>query len=241
MSKPLVLCYHAVGVSWPASVEPGRLRRHLRILLQRGYEAVTFVRAVTEPASGKRFAVTFDDAHASVLERAYPVLAGLGVPATVFVVTSYAAAGAPLDWAGLDESGLGRDEVSRRSLGWADLRELAEAGWEIGSHTCTHPRLTELDDHALEQELRDSRTVCEQALGQRCRSIAYPYGAVDERVVAAAAAAGYEAGCSLSVTTEGALAWPRVGVYGLDSPVRFRIKVSPVTRWVRRARARATS
>ncbi|HWQ23581.1 MAG TPA: polysaccharide deacetylase family protein [Gaiellaceae bacterium] len=241
MQEPLVLCYHAVGVRWPASVEPGQLRRHVEILLRRGYEPVTFVRAVTEQASGKRFAVTFDDAHSSVLEDAYPVLAGLGVPATVFAVTSFACTGAPLDWAGLDESGLGRDEASRRSLGWAELRELAKSGWEVGSHTCTHPRLTELDDRALAHELRDSRTACERALGRPCRSIAYPYGAVDQRVAAAAAAAGYEAGCSLSVTTEGTFCWPRVGVYGIDSPVRFRVKVSPVTMWVRRALARAAA
>ena len=34
-------------------------------------------------------------------------------------------------------------------MSWAELRTLADAGWEIGSHTVTHPHLTQLDDATL--------------------------------------------------------------------------------------------
>ena len=60
----------------------------------------------------------------------------------------------------------------------------------------------------------------------------------DDRVLSAAAAAGYTAGCSLSVHTAGPLAWPRIGVYGVDSPARFRLKVSRAALRARRALAR---
>ena len=63
---------------------------------------------------------------------------------------------------------------------------LAEAGWELGSHTHTHARLPDLDDHALAMELRESREQFVQRTGVPATSIAYPYGAVDGRVVAGA-------------------------------------------------------
>jgi hypothetical protein len=94
--------------------------------------------------------------------------------------------------------------------------------------------LTQLSEVALAEELADSRAVCSRALGRPCRSIAYPFGDHDARVVAATAAAGYEAACTLSVLTRGPLAWPRVGVYAVDSPFRFRLKVSPLVLLVRR-------
>ena len=236
MPDPIVLCYHAIGESWQAAVSADRLRQHVRNLLGRGYEPKTFVDAVSAAPGAKTFSVTFDDAYASVLDRALPVLADLGVPGTVFVVTGFADGGAALEWDGLLESGVG-DPEARRSLTWAQMGHLAAEGWEVGSHTCTHPHLTRLDDEALARELRGSKETCERALNRECRSIAYPYGDLDERVVAAAVTAGYEAACSLSVATSGRHAWPRIGVYAVDSLARFRLKTSPTVLRVRRALA----
>ena len=236
-AEPLVLCYHAIGEAWPSSVAPSRLREHVQLLLSRGYEPARFVDVVTAANTRRLFAVTFDDAYLSVLERAYPVLEALGVPATVFVVTDLAGYGGPVAWAGLRESGVSDDPIVRRTLRWSQLHDLQQAGWEIGSHTCSHPHLPRLDDGALARELEESRAACIAALGA-CRSIAYPYGDFDDRVLSAAAAAGYTAGCSLSVHTAGPLAWPRIGVYGVDSPARFRLKVSRAALRARRALAR---
>lgn len=83
-------------------------------------------------------------------------------------------------------------------LSWDELRELQAAGWEIGSHTCSHPHLTTLADGDLRYELVTARKVCEHELGEECLSIAYPYGDDDERVIAAAAAAGYRTGAALA-------------------------------------------
>jgi peptidoglycan/xylan/chitin deacetylase (PgdA/CDA1 family) len=226
MGRAVVLCYHAIGESWPASVSPDRLEQHVRILLQRGFEPVTFTELATVPSAQKRFAVTFDDAYASVRERAFPVLQELDVPGTVFAVTSFADSGGVLDWPGLLESGVDEDPAPRRSLTWSQLAELADHGWEIGSHTRTHPRLTTVSDDALDDELAESRSACERELGRACQSIAYPFGDHDERVVAATRNVGYDAACSLSVMTHGSHAWPRIGVYAVDNGFRFRLKVS---------------
>ena len=117
---------------------------------------------------------------------------------------------------------------------WDELAALRDAGWEIGSHTVTHPHLTRLPDDALARELAGSRAATAEALGA-CDTLAYPYGDVDARVVQAARAAGYRLACTLPAAWHAvtALEVPRVGVYHPDDLRRFRIKASPL---VRRAR-----
>jgi peptidoglycan/xylan/chitin deacetylase (PgdA/CDA1 family) len=123
-------------------------------------------------------------------------------------------------------------------MSWDQLGELAEAGWEIGSHTRTHPHLTTLDDETLREELVRSREEVEQRLGRACPTLAYPYGDHDERVVQAAGAAGYTAAGTLPgrLPRPRPLAWPRVGVYRGDDERRFRLKVSRGMRRLRGSR-----
>lgn len=239
MSDVLVLCYHAVSERWDADLSstPRQLREQLELLVRRGYRGTTFTDAVTRPQRGRVVAVTFDDAFRSVLDLAKPILDSLGLPATVFAVADFAASGRPLSWPGVEHWADGTHAGELAGLGWAELRALGEQGWEVGSHTCSHPRLTRLDDGALRRELEDSRTALEQALGRPCRSVAYPYGDVDPRVVAATAAAGYATAAALPARLHrpDPLEWPRVGVYHPDSLRRFRVKVSPAVRRLRQA------
>jgi peptidoglycan/xylan/chitin deacetylase (PgdA/CDA1 family) len=234
----LVLCYHAVSERWPAdlSVTPQRFEEQLALLVRRGYRGATFQQAVVSPPARRTLAVTFDDAYRSVLELAFPILARLGLPGSVFVPTDFAGR-APMAWPGIDRWLGGPHEQELAGMSWEDLGELATAGWEIGSHTRSHPHLTLLDDASLADELRVSRETCEERLGRPCRSLAYPYGDVDERVVEAARAAGYETGATLPrrLTAAGPLEWPRVGIYHGDDLRRFRAKVSPQVRLLRRS------
>ena len=213
----LVLCYHAVrpAPECHLDVSERAFRQQIELLLAKGYSGATFYDAVTDPPSARTMAVTFDDGDRSVLDRAFPILVEHGLPATVFVATHVI--GQP--------GALTADE----------LRLLAQCGWEIGSHTVSHELLTELDEEQLERELRESRHELERLLGRPCRSLAYPFGAADARVIAAAEAAGYRTACVLSgrLSAPSALAWPRVGVGADDGSVVFRIKTAPLIRRVR--------
>jgi peptidoglycan/xylan/chitin deacetylase (PgdA/CDA1 family) len=237
MGDGLVLCYHAVSERFPAplSVTPAALRSQLELLAGRGYRGVTMTELVERPAEGRRVAVTFDDAYASVLRLARPILDQLGMPGTVYVPTGFAGSGAPMAWPGIDRWIGTEHEQELVGMGWDGLRELRAAGWEVGSHSCSHPRLTTLGDEALDRELTSSRQACEEALGESCVSIAYPYGDVDARVAAAAGRAGYRTGAALPARPHRAepLRWPRVGVYNVDDERRFRLKVSRPVRALR--------
>ena len=195
-------------------MRPEGLRDQVSGLLARGYAGTTFNRCVREETDLRTLSITFDDGERNVIEHGLSVLAALGVPGTVFVTVS--AIGGP------------------GSLGWEDLAALVRSGWEIGSHTLTHAVLPGLDDRSPDEELRGSRAALEERLTVPCCSISYPYGLADDRVRAAAAAAGFTAGCTTSGTLRGdALAWPRVGVDGYDGQLLFRVKTGRLGRALR--------
>lgn len=241
-ASALVLCYHALSERWPTSlaVTPARFERQVSSLLRRGYRGVTFSEAVGGGQQGdKVLAVTFDDAFRSVADEALPILSRLGLPGTVFVPTDFPDGDGLLRWPGIDGW---LDSPYRPELGalsWDDLRRLGAAGWEIGSHTRSHPRLTQLDDDRLRHELRGSREICQERTGRPCVSLAYPYGDVDPRVVRAAEEAGYRSAGGLPVRSHALHLsnWPRIGIYRKDAQWRFRLKVSRVAAPLRRVRS----
>jgi peptidoglycan/xylan/chitin deacetylase (PgdA/CDA1 family) len=235
---PLILCYHAVSSAWRTelAVAETQLAGQLAALRRRGYVGLTFAESERARLAGrlpKRTAVvTFDDGFAST-SRARPALEEAGFPATVFVVTDFVESGDALSFIPNRSGAKAADELA--PLGWSELAELRELGWEVGSHTVTHPRLPDIDSRELQRELGLSRETIERRLGS-CETLAYPYGAADERVAAAAAEAGYLAACTLTGAhrVDERFRRSRVGIYRNDAGLRARAKLSPVGQALRR-------
>lgn len=59
---------------------------------------------------------------------------------------------------------------------WPRLRELADAGIEIGGHTRTHPVLSRLPLHVLDEEIAGCKTEIEAKLGREIHTFCYPNG-----------------------------------------------------------------
>jgi peptidoglycan/xylan/chitin deacetylase (PgdA/CDA1 family) len=75
------------------------------------------------------------------------------------------------------------------------LRQLASAGMSIGAHTLSHPILSRITDEMAWQEIAESRTVLEDALGQNISAFAYPFGdsaTVTKRDLRLAQEAGFD-------------------------------------------------
>lgn len=238
----LILCYHAVSESWPSelAVTPANLRSQVSTLLAEGYIPTTFSAAVAEEGNAKLLAVTFDDAYDSVFELAQPILRELGVPATLFVPTDFPDSGVPFPlpeaaWIGSEH------ESELLCMSWDRVRELAAAGWEIGAHTCSHPWLTRIGDEQLAFELSRSREVCAAEVGTPPTSIAYPYGDHDDRVVAAAAAAGYTYACTVPHRFEpfedAPLRFARIDITRTESERSFKLRTAQALRRARATRA----
>ena len=233
------LCYHSIAAAGPPfiTVSPETLECQLEDLRRRGFVAGRLA-AVPELAAGRRperpqAFLTFDDGYVDNFETAFPILRGYGFSPLVFVLPPYVDAAAAFDW---PEVATARAEhpALMRSMDWAMVEEMAEAGVEFGSHTCSHPHLPRLGDEQLRQELLDSRRRLRDRLG-RCDALAYPFGDWSPRVAAAAAESGYSFAFSLPLggqRTASPFAIPRINVDHRDWGLRFRAKLSPASRWL---------
>ncbi len=238
--RPLILCYHAIDSAWqsPLSVPKEILISHLSTLKRRGYVGVTFAeserrrRAASLPE--RCVVVTFDDGYASTLA-AKPILDELGWSATVFVLTKFVDSDEPMSWR-TSEPWTESSPDQMRSLGWTTLQRLVDSGWEVGSHTVSHPLLLDVDDERLSVELSLSRHRIAERLGT-CETVAYPFGVADARVAAAARAAGYLAGCTLTPAhhVDEPYRRPRVGLAARDDGWRRWAKLSPTVGRLRRS------
>jgi peptidoglycan/xylan/chitin deacetylase (PgdA/CDA1 family) len=225
--RPLVLCYHAVSDTWHhrLSVPAEALEAQLRHLIGQGWRPVGALEAAT--GRGKLMHVTFDDAFTSV-RNALPVLERTGARATVFACAGYAGEGRPLAVPELD----GEPAAELETMTWDELRGLVERGLEVSSHTVSHPHLPLLSDDELAAELRDSKQHLEDELGRSCTVLAYPFGECDDRVRAAAKAAGYEVAFGLPGDATGRDPFDlfRVGVWNGDSARKVAFKANGLVR-----------
>lgn len=229
----LILCYHAVSGSWPSvgAIDPASLERQVAYLLRRGYRPETLSGALAAEHGEPSLVVTFDDAFRSVLERGLPVLRSLGVPATLFVPTDFAAEATLMTWSTLGRWVGTEHEQELRCMSWQEVRRVAAEGWEIGSHTCSHPRLPGLSEAEANDELSRSRLVCEEQLQRPCASLAYPFGLYDTDTVRRSAGAGYESAVTLGERLlgprqRGALELSREGIYRETGWGHFRLATS---------------
>ena len=232
-----MLCYHAVSERWDAalSVLPERFSAQLQGLSAQGYESGLFSEVARNVAGRKVVSITFDDAFLSVATLAKPILDELGWTATVFAPTAFMDGDRHLSWPGIDHWEQTEHAHELQPMDWDGLRALRDAGWEIGSHTHSHPHLTTLGDAELQEELERSRAICIEQMGS-CESIAYPYGDVAARVVEATRRAGYSTGAGLPERHHRAdqLNWPRVGIYYIDSDARANRKMAKWARTMQR-------
>jgi peptidoglycan/xylan/chitin deacetylase (PgdA/CDA1 family) len=111
------------------------------------------------------------------------LLASRGLPATFYVPTG----------------GLGQAST----LSTSDLREFANAGFEIGAHTVTHPVLTDLSGPALTREIVECKHVLQEILGREVVSFAYPKGRRNAETITRVKQAGYHGARGLRMLSLG--------------------------------------
>jgi len=161
--------------------------------------------------------LTFDDGYRDCFEYAVPILKSRGFTATFYVLGGLA--GQTSRWL-LAERG-----IEYPLMDWNAVRELRAAGNECGSHSMSHPRLSQLSPDACRGELVDSRKLIEDELGTEIRHLAYPFGDYDEGVRAIAVESGYETACSVrpgwSRSDDDLFALHRIHVLGSASLEEF--------------------
>lgn len=189
-TRAVILGYHGVAQcsrredEFMLQVPPIKFRAQLELMRSAGFRFVTVAQlARTATAGGPPAglaAVSFDDGMRNVFTTAFPILAELGITATVY---------APTRWLGGRNPWLGRngDNVIMTA---DELRRLAAAGWELGSHTVNHADLSELDYEGCLEEISESSRVLTEIGGEQVETLAYPFGRWSPQAAAAARDAG---------------------------------------------------
>jgi peptidoglycan/xylan/chitin deacetylase (PgdA/CDA1 family) len=193
--KVTILSYHSI-VDDHDPLRRDTHKQHLPIhlfsqhldYLQKHYQVISlkeFVRARRErkPLPDYSIVLTFEDGFEDFYTVAARQLAQRQLPATAFVITDRA---------------YGRLPPNGESfLSWDQIRELASAGVEIGSHTCSHPRLPDLSPEDVIRELADSRVAIKENLGTTDIPLSFPHGRTTDSISHLAQTLGY----SCSITT----------------------------------------
>lgn len=174
------------------SVSPRVFQRQMDYLASNGFRCLSLGEAVESLAQHRQqrntFALTFDDGFEDFYTTAWSILDAHDFTATVFQVAG--CVGQQSNWKG--QSG----PQAATLMTWDQIEELAAHGVTIGSHTMTHPRLSELTPDAARTELERSKRELEDRLGRAVEFLSYPYSARTPAVQQLAAELGYRAACA---------------------------------------------
>jgi peptidoglycan/xylan/chitin deacetylase (PgdA/CDA1 family) len=229
------LCYHSIAAEGPTylTVSPELFERQLCELGRLGVAtgALAELTALAAGRDGPPTAfLTFDDGFLDNFTTVLPLLREHRARGFVFVLPPLLGEGGVFAW---PEVAADRERfpATMRSVNWDQLGEMAEGGFEVGSHTLSHRHLPELDGEELRQELADSRARIRERLGH-CDTLAYPFGEWSPEVTAAAAECGYSYAFTLPTAIgqrrAGAHSIPRINVDYRDDEGRLRRKLGPV-------------
>ncbi|MEL1135094.1 polysaccharide deacetylase family protein [Desulfitobacterium sp. THU1] len=179
-----VLYYHSIAYEAgnELRIPPQEFETHMQLLYDNGYESVSldelyhyFYEDGVLPE--KPIVITFDDGYEDNYTHAFPIADKFGYHGTIFMVT---------DW--IDGAGYLKRE---------QLLEMSQAGWQIGSHTKSHPYLNSISTEQIKEELSSSKKILEDLLGTAVNFFAYPYGINNPTIIEQSKEAGYTMGLTI--------------------------------------------
>lgn len=188
VKKIPILVYHHIRSTKPyppstwsykMSVSPEIFTKHMQWIADHGYTTITldtYVAIMKGEIQGpaKPIVLTFDDNNRTQYTQAFSVLKKNNQIAVFYLVTN---------------------RLKNKSfIVESEVREMADAGMDIQSHTVDHATMTYLSLKRLDQELIESKAVLETLTGKPVRHIAYPSTASNKTVREHAAKAGFVTG-----------------------------------------------
>ena len=219
-----ILLYHHVGEEQLQSgdestsqydVTPADFKAELEMLQELGYHTVRVSQIATAilgqgTLPPRPIALSFDDGWVDEFQTIFPLLQENGDVGTFYIPSSYP--GAP------------------GTVTWADLKEMASAGMEIGDHSRTHGHLASMTDAQVLDEVYDSKKYLEEQLGVTVDTFAYPYGEFTRDLGNAVSRAGYVGAVNLGASPLQGLGnrfnLNRIEIQGNESLAAF-VKILP--------------
>ncbi len=180
--KMVVLCYHGIQIDHREF-----FRRQILWINKRRFGLYEFSQTESSEAFGSpKIGITFDDAFENLLNNALPLLNELCIPAIVFAVPGN------LGRSPLWEINTEHPEYNEKTMTAQQLKNIHNDLIKIGSHTQTHPNLSELSVEDIRRELEESKNNLEKLIDKPIEDLALPHGAYNEDVMHIAQEAGYK-------------------------------------------------
>jgi peptidoglycan/xylan/chitin deacetylase (PgdA/CDA1 family) len=225
-STVAVLTYHSISARTTPSfaaltVDPSLFAEQLAALGDDGLDVIPFGAVPAALASGRDAVVISIDDGLADGQNAVTRLRRQGLPATLFVPTGFV--GGRSSW-------LTGEDGRRAMLSWSALTDLAQDGFEIGSHGRMHIAADINRPEVVGRDARASRIELEDHLGCDVRSFAYPFGYHTARARRAVRAAGFAQACAVgdlpACAADDRWALPRLQVWSGTSPEALLAMVS---------------
>jgi peptidoglycan/xylan/chitin deacetylase (PgdA/CDA1 family) len=193
-----ILMYHHVKnhqeyddeVEKGLSVKIANFQEQMKYLDSNGYQTISLDQLFSDGGQ-KNIVITFDDGYKNVFTNAYPIMKEFDLTGTVFVITDF----------------VGKD----RYMNWDELRELYNAGWQIQSHSLTHPNLTNISLEEAWNQIYNSKIDIEKNISQIVTFLSYPAGKYNEEIIELIKKANYNG----AVSTERGIENTQENIYHL--------------------------
>jgi peptidoglycan/xylan/chitin deacetylase (PgdA/CDA1 family) len=233
---PLILGYHSVSKyrQDALAVRVDDFENQMAWLHSHGYRSMTLAQFITQTITKKEriVIITFDDGYADNYTLAFPILKKYGFVATIFLVSDYVNTDHVFYW-DVPKITAQSNQAWYKLLTWEQVEEMSTYGIEFGSHTCTHPELTNVSTKLCMEELARSRANLQARLGHEIVSFCYPRGDLNTEVIQMVEKVGY----SCAVVTPPRYGIPlshytlrRVGIHYANTSLIFRLKTIPFVR-----------
>lgn len=185
VSIPVLLYHHVLienETNSKYAVELEQFTSEMEYLNNNGFQTINVSEMVEAVNVGtylpvNPIVITFDDGNRDVYENAFPLLKSMGFTATVYLIA-----------AEIGYSGRLNHEM---------IQEMADAGWEFGSHSMSHVDLRKARDEI--DEVCTSRTTLMKELGLQIQTFAYPFGVTNDRIKQLVRDCGYTSGAGLGL------------------------------------------
>ena len=167
-----ILMYHSISEPendsihpyYQLSTAPEIFDDQMKFLKDNNYNVVNLKDAKMSDDKKKYVVLTFDDGFKDFYINAFPILQKYGFTATVFLATNY----------------VEKSFKEKPCLTWDQIIELHKNNIEIGSHTISHPKLKLLTKDKIEYEVKKSKEIIENKIGDSIYSFSYPYAFPEE-------------------------------------------------------------
>ncbi len=236
-----ILMFHKVGPKdpkigyEPTNIPPERFEEQIA-LLSKAYNVISLHDAIALLKSGidvtlKRpnVVITFNDGFLDNLTHALPILEKYNLPATLFITTQCC------DQSITHPRYNNHDQAQH--LTWDQVRELSQHPLiTLGSHTLTHPFLSQTDQEQSYEEIIHSKAIIEEAIGRKIDFFCYPSGNYSERELTTLSGSNYIGAVTVKPGSN-SIATPRLElrrteVTEKDTPLELKKKLTGCYDWL---------